>query len=118
MPYFLNNDEDQKAMLDSIGVDSIDALFTMVPAELRLGRPLNVPPALGELELTSHMSELAARNDPAGNRVCFLGGGSYDHFIPAVVDMSPRGANSTRPTRPISRKSARAISRPSSNIKR
>src|SRR5208283_3010519 len=72
--------------LDSIGVDSIDALFTMVPQELRLDRPLAVPPALGELELTSHLSELAAKNDPAGSRLCFLGGGSYDHFISAVVD--------------------------------
>ena len=60
----------------------------MVPRELRLGRRLDVPPALGELELTSHLSELAARNVAAGaaGNVCFLGGGSYDHFIPAVVD--------------------------------
>ena len=86
MPYFLNNAADQKAMLKSIGVESIDDLFTMVPQELRLGRPLAVPPALGELELTAHMSELAAKNDPAGSGICFLGGGSYDHFVPAVVD--------------------------------
>ena len=58
----------------------------MVPQELRLGRPLAVPPALGELELTAHLSELAAKNDPAGSGLCFLGGGSYDHFVPAVVD--------------------------------
>src|SRR5207244_7467431 len=47
---------------------------------------LNVPPALTELELTQHMQELAGRNQAAENAVCFLGGGSYDHFIPAVVD--------------------------------
>jgi len=91
MPYFLNNAADQKSMLKSIGVESIDDLFAMVPRELRLGRPLNVPPALGELELTSHLSDLAAKNEPAGDPragggICFLGGGSYDHFIPAVVD--------------------------------
>jgi glycine dehydrogenase subunit 1 len=46
-----------------------------------------VPPALTEIELTRHLQELAARNRPAGvSAVCFLGGGSYDHFIPAVVD--------------------------------
>ena len=46
-----------------------------------------MPPALTELELTAHMSELGRRGTiPAGERVCFLGGGSYDHFIPAVVD--------------------------------
>src|SRR5271165_892881 len=86
MPYFLNNADDQKAMLKSIGVESIDDLFTMVPQELRLGRSLAVPPALGELELTSHLSELAAKNEAAGSSTCFLGGGSDDHFVPAVVD--------------------------------
>ncbi len=86
MPYFLNNAEDQKAMLASIGAASIDELFAMVPRELRLGRPLDVPPAMGELELTAYLGDLAARNSPAGNGPCFLGGGSYDHFVPAVVD--------------------------------
>jgi len=86
MPYFLNSADDQKTMLKSIGVESIDDLFSMVPQELRLGRSLQVPPAMGELELTSHLSELAAKNDPAGSGACFLGGGSYDHFVPAVVD--------------------------------
>ena len=38
------------------------------------------------MELTAHMGELAARNMPAGRSACFLGGGCYDHFIPAVVD--------------------------------
>ncbi len=86
MPYFLNNADDQKTMLKSIGVESIHDLFEMVPPELRLGRSLAVPPALGELELTMHLGELAAKNDPAGSGACFLGGGSYDHFVPAVVD--------------------------------
>ncbi len=44
------------------------------------------PPALSEMELTAHMAALANRNVAAGQKVCFLGGGSYDHFIPAVVD--------------------------------
>jgi glycine dehydrogenase subunit 1 len=74
-------------MLEAIGVRAIDDLFALVPAELRMKRELCVPPALGELELTAHMKELAARNTPATEMACFLGGGSYDHFIPAVVDM-------------------------------
>ena len=73
-------------MLDAIGVQSLDELFEMVPAELRLDRELALPPALGEMELSAHISQLAARNTPAGEAVCFLGAGSYDHFIPAVVD--------------------------------
>ena len=87
MPYFPNTDSDRQAMLEAIGVRSIDDLFALVPAELRMKRELCVPPALGELELTAHLKELAARNTPATEMACFLGGGSYDHFIPAVVDM-------------------------------
>jgi glycine dehydrogenase subunit 1 len=74
-------------MLETVGAASIDELFAMIPAELRLDRELCVPPGLGELELTAHVSELAAANTPAGETACFLGGGSYDHFIPAAVDM-------------------------------
>jgi len=86
MPYVPHTPEDREAMLDAIGVASMEELFETVPAELRLSRDLNLPPALGELELTNHVASLAARNTPAGGSVGFLGAGSYDHFIPAVVD--------------------------------
>ena len=86
MPYFLNTSDEQRAMLEAIGAGSIEELFAMVPAELRLGRPLCVPRAMGELELTRHMTALAGRNASADSAACFLGGGSYDHFIPSVVD--------------------------------
>ncbi|MEX0612501.1 MAG: aminomethyl-transferring glycine dehydrogenase subunit GcvPA [Pirellulales bacterium] len=86
MPYLYNTAEDQHAMLAAIGARSIDELFAMVPNEMRLKRPLAIPPAMSEMELTQHMTALAAKNAHAGSKVCFLGGGSYDHFIPAVVD--------------------------------
>jgi glycine dehydrogenase subunit 1 len=86
MPYLYNTPEDQAAMLAAIGAKSIDELFAMVPADLQLKRPLAIPPAMTELELTQHMTALASKNEHAGSKVCFLGGGSYDHFIPAVVD--------------------------------
>src|SRR5947208_16643388 len=73
-------------MLEQIGAKSVEELFASIPAELRLKRSLNVPAALTEIELTQHMQELAVRNRSASDAVCFLGGGSYDHFIPAVVD--------------------------------
>jgi glycine dehydrogenase subunit 1 len=87
MPYFLNVEADRRSMLDAIGVASIDELLAAIPPELRLNRDLCVLPGLGELELTSHLGDLAAQNTPASETACFLGGGSYDHFIPAVVDM-------------------------------
>ena len=86
MPYIFNTPDEQREMLEAIGVDSIEQLFDMVPAELQLQRPLDIPPALGEMEMTRLAEQLAAQNLHSGNSSCFLGGGSYDHFIPAVVD--------------------------------
>jgi len=92
MPYLLNTLADQAAMLAAIGAKSLDELFAMVPPELRLKRLLDLPPALTEIELTSHMSALAAKNVSTQQRVCFLGAGAYDHFVPAVVDaLASRG---------------------------
>ncbi len=86
MSYVLNTPADQRAMLERIGTWSVADLFQSIPPSLRLTRPLNVPPALSEMELTQHLQQLAGRNQAADKAVCFLGGGSYDHFIPAVVD--------------------------------
>jgi glycine dehydrogenase subunit 1 len=86
IPYVFNTPADRQAMLAAIGASSVEELLAMVPEELRLKRDLNLPPALTEIELTQHLSRLAALNTPAGQVPCFLGGGSYDHFIPAAVD--------------------------------
>src|SRR5260221_7371197 len=86
MSYVLNPVADQEAMLKRIGARSLDALFNHVPDSIRLKRPLDIPPALSEIELTKYMQKWASRNQAADTAVCFLGGGSYDHFIPAVVD--------------------------------
>lgn len=92
MPYFYNTPDDVASMLKAIGVGSIDELFASVPAELRLKRPLDLPPALSEMELAQHLGALAAKNSHLGKKVCFLGGGAYDHFVPAVVDaLASRG---------------------------
>jgi glycine dehydrogenase subunit 1 len=73
-------------MLAAIGVSSLEELFSKIPPSLRLNRPLQVPESLSEIELTTHVYQLAGRNRPAYDAVCFLGGGAYDHFIPAAVD--------------------------------
>ncbi len=83
MSYIVNTPDDRGAMLQAVGATSVAELFRTIPADLRLDRPLDVPEALTEIELTRRAAELAARNSSA---VCFLGGGAYDHFIPAVVD--------------------------------
>ncbi len=73
-------------MLDTIGLPSLEPLLAQIPADLRLTRPLDLPPALSELELERRLREQAARTVGVGARVSFQGGGVYDHFVPAVVD--------------------------------
>jgi glycine dehydrogenase subunit 1 len=92
MAYIANTPEDVRVMLGTIGLDSLDQLFDMIPAEYRLKRPLAIPEALGEMDLTVQVGALIGRNAGADVRPCFLGGGCYDHFIPAVVDaLASRG---------------------------
>lgn len=87
MSYVLNTPADQKEMLETIGAKSIAELFHPIPPAFRLNRALNVPAAQAEMELQQHFAALCKRNISADDAVCFLGGGSYDHFIPAVVDV-------------------------------
>lgn len=92
MPYLLNTSQDQREMLEAIGAESVSELFDAIPENCRLNRPLDIPQGMTEFQLTRHVSDLAAKNLNAGNSICFLGGGSYDHFIPAVVDeLASRG---------------------------
>ncbi|MFN7804602.1 MAG: aminomethyl-transferring glycine dehydrogenase subunit GcvPA [Planctomycetaceae bacterium] len=86
MAYLVNTPSERQQMLDAIGAASVAELFDQIPAPLRMERPLAIPPALTELELESHLRELASKNGGVGQRICFLGGGAYDHFIPAAVD--------------------------------
>ena len=83
MPYIANTDTDRAAMLQAIGLPNMDALFADIPAALQV-QTLNLPEGRSEAEVYTHLHHLSHRN--AHNLVCFLGGGFYDHFIPACVD--------------------------------
>jgi glycine dehydrogenase subunit 1 len=85
-PFLALTDRDREEMLDTIGVSSVEELFRDIPAGVRLHRPLDLEPALSEHELFSHLSELAGRNADTTRELSFLGGGIYDHYVPAVVD--------------------------------
>jgi glycine dehydrogenase subunit 1 len=85
--YTAVTDADREAMLAAIGVRSVQELFADVPAGLRLDRPLDLPAGMAELEVYEHLRELAARNVSCEDELGFLGGGMYDHYVPAVVDM-------------------------------
>jgi glycine dehydrogenase subunit 1 len=84
--YLSLTDADRRAMLDVIGVDSIDELFRDIPAGVRFDRELDLEPPLTEAELQRHLEELAARNVDATREISFLGAGIYDHYVPAVAD--------------------------------
>jgi len=87
-PYIPNSVPAVKAeMLRVIGARSIDELYADIPPELRLSRPLDLPaPCRSEHQLKRHVESLLARNVPAGEALSFLGGGCYQHHVPAVCD--------------------------------
>jgi glycine dehydrogenase subunit 1 len=84
--YLANTPAEQRAMLDTIGAPSIEALLARVPAKARLPRALDLPAAAAELELIREMRALAAANADVNGYACYLGGGSYDHFVPGVIN--------------------------------
>ena len=84
-PYIPLTDDDRRAMLATVGVDSIDELFADIPSEHR-DPTLDLPPALSETELMRELGELAGRNRSTAEFASFLGAGAYRHFIPSVVD--------------------------------
>jgi len=86
MDYVQITADQRKEMLGAIGVEEADDLFAVIPEAARFSGLLDLPAAASELELQRELSGLASRNRPAGTLACFLGGGAYDHFIPAFID--------------------------------
>ncbi len=85
MSYVPHTDADRRAMLEAIGVGSVEELFADIPAEVRFPQ-LALPAPMSELEVVQLMRELAAQNADLDRYACFLGAGAYRHFVPAVVD--------------------------------
>jgi glycine dehydrogenase subunit 1 len=80
----LSKDEERR-MLEMIGVPSFQDLLGAIPKNARLSRPLDVPGPLSEIELRRRFGAWAAAND-ASTMPSFQGGGCYDHYIPAAVN--------------------------------
>ncbi len=81
MPFIANTREQQKQMLAEIGLTRSE-LFSDIPKELLCGK-LKLPEGMTEQEVRNAVAELAGKNSI--DLTLFLGGGFYDHFIPAAV---------------------------------
>lgn len=75
--------QERQEMLESIGLSSIDQLFSHIPDELKLKGELNLPSGMSELEVSSAMKKISAKNVVFGS--IFRGAGAYDHYIPSIV---------------------------------
>ncbi|MDF2949672.1 MAG: gcvPA [Sedimentibacter sp.] len=84
--YIGNTNEDRELMLKEIGYDSIDSLFKAIPDSVKLKGGLKLPHAQSEMELVKNIKELSNKNLNIDDYACFLGAGSYDHYIPSVID--------------------------------
>ncbi len=89
MPFTPHTESDIRAMLDTMGVDSVSALFDEIPAHLRCQPLTAVPEGLSEMDALRVMQE---RSNQDAGALCFIGAGAYEHHIPAVVwDIVARG---------------------------
>ena len=85
MSYVPNTAAEQRAMLQAVGVETIEDLLQSVPEQVRLQRPLALPASQREPNLKRLMLGISEKNADLDHFVSFLGAGSYDHTIPSIV---------------------------------
>jgi glycine dehydrogenase subunit 1 len=85
MRYIPNSPDERAEMLTSIGLSNASDLFRSIPADVQLGRKLDITDPLSEPEVIAELEEMAARNT-AATKPSFLGAGVYSHFSPTIVD--------------------------------
>ncbi len=83
--YIPNTDADRARMLEALGLDSVEKLFDAIPEAKRFPE-LKLPSPLSEMEVKTLLRDLSERNADLHHQPCFLGAGSYHHFVPSVVD--------------------------------
>ena len=83
MAFLTNSDQDIKEMLSEIGVNNFNDLISNIPDELRFKGKLDIPDAISEVEVTGLIDALASKNVLG---ISFMGGGAYDHYVPAIVE--------------------------------
>ena len=82
MKYIPHTPDDIRAMLDVIGVSSLEDLYAQVPEELKLHRELDIPQSKSEIEVRRIIRAMADKNRKL---VPFAGAGVYDHYVPSMI---------------------------------
>jgi glycine dehydrogenase subunit 1 len=80
-----NTPEDERKMLESIGLNSVEELFKDIPENIKLKRKLNLNHPMSELEVKKQLDALSKKNFNSDDLICFLGAGTYDHYIPSII---------------------------------
>ena len=80
--YFPHTDDDLKAMLEKVGVDSVDALYAQIPERIRFLGDYKLPSEMSEMEVRQLFEKLGSMNQQL---TCFAGMGVYDHYTPSVI---------------------------------
>jgi glycine dehydrogenase subunit 1 len=86
MRYLPHAESDLAEMLRAVGVERLEDLAGVLPEPLRMKKPLDLPLPLSEMELIHHLRSLSEAGRGPEPWISFLGAGSYDHFVPTVVD--------------------------------
>jgi len=86
MPYILNGDKDVKEMLKTVGVRTVDELYSHLPDAIKLREGVDLPKGLSELDTRRKVTALAEKNKTLGRYNSFLGAGYYDHYVPSAVN--------------------------------
>ena len=82
--YIPSNEKDEKEILDILGISTFEDLIKIIPKELRIKNGnLGLNEGISELELTKFID---STNNNDNNKICFSGGGVYDHYVPKVID--------------------------------
>lgn len=80
--YFPHTEDDLRAMLSTVGIDSVDALYAQIPESIRFQGDYQLPLAMSELEVRQLFEQLGSQNRQL---TCFAGYGVYDHYTPSVI---------------------------------
>ena len=80
--FFPHTNEEVRQMLERIGFNDLEMLYSEIPEEIRFTGEYDIPNAMSELEIRSFFDKLGKKNNML---TCFAGGGVYDHYTPSAV---------------------------------